>query len=39
MKESMEVFYDANFNKKIDANPWLICFQNGVYDLKTNTIS
>ena len=36
MKESMEVFYDQNFNKKIDANPWLICFQNGVYDLKTN---
>ena len=36
MKESMEVFYDAKFNKKIDANPWLIGFQNGVYDLKTN---
>ena len=37
MKESMEVFYDEKFNKKIDANPWLIGFQNGIYDLKTNT--
>ena len=34
MKESMEVFYDEKFIKRIDANPWLIGFKNGVYDLK-----
>ena len=37
MKEAMEFFYDAKFNDKIDANPWIIGFQNGVYDLKTCT--
>ena len=37
MKESMEVFYDSKFHKKIDANPWIIGFQNGVYDLKTHS--
>ena len=36
MKEAMEVFYDDKFNKKIDANPYLIGFSNGVYDLKNN---
>ena len=36
MKEAMEVFYDDKFNKKIDANPYIIGFKNGVYDLKTN---
>ena len=34
MKESMEVFYDERFAKKLDKNPYLIGFQNGVYDLK-----
>ena len=36
MKEAREVFYDEDFNRKLDANPWLIAFKNGVYDLKQN---
>lgn len=34
MKECTEVFYDAGFISQLDANPFLIAFQNGVYDLK-----
>ena len=37
MKEAMEVFYNPNFNEKLDANPWVIGFKNGIYDVKTNT--
>ena len=36
MKESMEVFYDETFNQKLDSNPYVIGFKNGVYDLKAN---
>ena len=36
MKECMEVFYDRRFRQKLDTNPYLICFKNGVYDLKLN---
>ncbi len=36
MKEAQEVFYDEHFNKKLDSNPWLIGFKNGVYDLKNH---
>jgi len=36
MKESMEVFYDRRFRSKLDQNPYLIGFQNGIYDLKLN---
>ena len=36
MKEAMEVFYDRRFKIKLDQNRYLICFQNGVYDLKLN---
>lgn len=36
MKEAMEVFYDRRFKAKLDQNPYLIGFNNGVYDLKTN---
>tara|TARA_A100001011_G_C14313335_1_gene846727 strand:+ start:73 stop:2808 length:2736 start_codon:yes stop_codon:yes gene_type:complete len=36
MKEAMEVFYDRRFSQKLDQDPYLICFKNGVYDLKTN---
>ena len=36
MKECKEVFYNENFLKNLDKNPWLIAFRNGVYDLKTN---
>jgi len=34
MVEAREIFYDAEFSKKIDTNRWLICFKNGVVDLK-----
>ena len=37
MKEAMEVFYDRRFKAKLDQNPYLIGFKNGIYDLKTNT--
>jgi hypothetical protein len=36
MKECMEVFYDQRFREKLDSDPYLICFKNGVYDLKNN---
>ena len=36
MKEAMEVFYDRRFKLTLDQNPYLICFKNGVYDLKLN---
>ncbi len=36
MKECKEVFYNENFLKNLDKNPWLIAFRNGVYDLKNN---
>jgi P4 family phage/plasmid primase-like protien len=36
MRECKEVFYDENFLKKLDRNPWLIGFKNGVYDLKNH---
>jgi P4 family phage/plasmid primase-like protien len=36
MKECKEVFYNENFLKQLDKNPWLIAFRNGVYDLKAN---
>ena len=34
MKEAMEIFYDRRFKGKLDQNPYLIGFQNGIYDLK-----
>ena len=36
MKECMEVFYDKRFRERLDTNPYLFPFKNGVYDLKTN---
>lgn len=36
MKEAEEVFYNGKFIEKLDANPYLIAFQNGVYDLKNH---
>ena len=34
MRESQELFYDFNFIEKIDVNPYLLCFQNGIYDFE-----
>jgi P4 family phage/plasmid primase-like protien len=34
MREAMELFYDENFSKNIDSNPYLMCFTNGVFDFK-----
>lgn len=36
MRECMEVFYDRRFQQKLDRNPYIIAFKNGVYDLKLN---
>jgi P4 family phage/plasmid primase-like protien len=34
MKEAQELFYDAEFLEKLDQNPHLLCFNNGVIDFK-----
>ena len=34
MTEAKELFYDRNFYKNTDTNPYLLCFNNGVWDLK-----
>jgi len=34
MKEAAEIFYDDEFLKKMDENRYLLCFKNGVIDLK-----
>lgn len=36
MKECSEVFYDRRFKNKLDQNPYIIGFKNGVYDMKLN---
>lgn len=36
MKECQEVFYDKSFREKLDTNPTLFPFNNGVYDLNLN---
>ena len=35
LREAMEIFFDKDFIKNMDANPYLICFTNGVIDFKT----
>jgi hypothetical protein len=35
-KECAYLFYDHKFIKQIDRNPYLICFRNGVLDLRGN---
>jgi P4 family phage/plasmid primase-like protien len=37
MRESMEIFYDKEFVKKMDSNKYLLCFNNGVVDFKSKT--
>ena len=36
MNEACEVFFNKNFKDKLDINPYLIGFKNGIYDLKLN---
>ena len=35
MREAMEIFFDKDFIKNMDSNPYLLCFTNGVFDFKT----
>lgn len=37
IKELRYLYHDAKFNSCLDANPYIIGFQNGTYDLKTHT--
>ena len=37
MTEARELFYDCSFRHKLGSNKFLIAFNNGVYDLKTQT--
>jgi len=39
MKECRELFFDEEFNKKIDANKELIAFNNGVLDMTTENFT
>ena len=34
MREAQELFYDGEFIDKLDQNPYLLCFNNGVVDFK-----
>jgi len=34
MTEARDLFYDSNFLNKLDTNPYLLCFTNGVVDFK-----
>ena len=34
MIEAKELFYDGDFMEKLDTNPYLLCFNNGVMDFK-----
>jgi P4 family phage/plasmid primase-like protien len=34
MREAKEIFYDSTFIDKVDGNPRLMCFNNGVYDFQ-----
>ena len=36
LKASSAIFYDKRFKEKLNQDPYLIAFENGVYDLKQN---
>lgn len=35
MREAMEIFFDKDFTKNMDSDPYLMCFTNGVFDFKS----
>jgi len=37
MREAMEIFFDKDFARNIDSNPYLMCFTNGVFDFNNKT--
>ena len=37
MREAMEIFFDKDFIKNMDANKYLLCFSNGVVDFRTKS--
>lgn len=38
MKEATDKFYDSEFIKKMDKNPYLLCFNNCIIDFKNNEV-
>jgi P4 family phage/plasmid primase-like protien len=34
MTEAKDKFYDSEFLRQLDTNPWLMCFKNGIWDFK-----
>ena len=38
MREAMELFYDKEFIKNMDANKYLMCFKNGIVDFKNKIV-
>ena len=38
MRECAEVFYDEDFGSRLNTDPMMIAFTNGVYDLRTHTL-
>ena len=38
MREAREVFYNKEFEKKLNQNPYIFPFKNGIYDLKTHKL-
>ena len=38
MKECAERFWDEELEDKLDSNPYLLGFQNGVYDFKQKSL-
>jgi len=34
MREASALFFDKDFDKNMDSNKWLMCFKNGVVDIK-----
>jgi P4 family phage/plasmid primase-like protien len=36
MRECRDIFYDKNLLNNLDENPYIVCFNNGIYDLQEN---